>query len=740
MRHRIRTFLLVAWGLVGLAPAALAAGDASAVALSEQAATRAEAVSPPAIFAPATAAGASGQSLSLTATATDPDQSDVLTITETGAPASLAFSHTPSVSPASATLSGTLSLADVGAWEIDWQVTDGTFTETASTALTVTENHDPALTVPATVDGAVSVSISFAVLASDPDGDPLTSLTSSALPAGATFVANSFLTSGDFDWTPSAGQEGSYSITFTATSGSPTATANATTVLNIGSEDLPPIVTAPATVNGSTHHRIAFTASASDPDGEALTDFFLEGAQHTPLPDGAVFTANATNTFGTFTWTPADDQVGTVSLRWHVCDAEPFVLCTGPEQFTTKIIVAADRAPAVTAPAAVSVAEGSPLTVNVSAADPNGDAIASLTASGVPLGATFSAGPGNTAGTLSWIPTFSQAGSYTVTFTASNLLSGSAQTAITVTNANRAPTANPGGPYSGVAGLPVAFDGSASSDPDADALSFAWDFGDGGSATGPKPSHTYSTGGLYVVTLTVTDAGIPSLSNSATTTASITPVLDARVLTTSQYRVIKLQSGKHEWCAEVEPIGGDFSATDVDPSSFVLRYAGQEIHAIDTGKNEVVGDSDKNGLLEIEACFSKDDLRTLFAGLSNGHNMVTITIEGSLTNGAPIRGTTDIDVFRSGGDLLASVAPNPFNPQAKLTFVTRKPGALRVRLYDISGRLVRTLADLANAAPGNHEIHIDGRADNGSPLSSGTYFYRIEAAEGQETGRVSLLK
>ena len=49
------------------------------------------------------------------------------------------------------------------------------------------------------------------------------------------------------------------------------------------------------------------------------------------------------------------------------------------------------------------------------------------------------------------------------------------------------------------------FDGTDSSDPDGSVVSYAWDFGDGGTATGATPSHDFVTSGTRDVTLTVTD-------------------------------------------------------------------------------------------------------------------------------------------------------------------------------------------------------------------------------------------
>ena len=70
---------------------------------------------------------------------------------------------------------------------------------------------------------------------------------------------------------------------------------------------------------------------------------------------------------------------------------------------------------------------------------------------------------------------------------------------------NQDPVAAIGGPYSGQQGVPLLFNAGASTDPDGDELSFEWDFGDGNTATGVTPEHTYNSSGLFTVTLTARD-------------------------------------------------------------------------------------------------------------------------------------------------------------------------------------------------------------------------------------------
>jgi hypothetical protein len=81
------------------------------------------------------------------------------------------------------------------------------------------------------------------------------------------------------------------------------------------------------------------------------------------------------------------------------------------------------------------------------------------------------------------------------------------------------PTANAGGPYGGAEGSLVSFDGSASTDPGSNPLTYDWDFGDGSPhGSGANPAHAYADNGSYTVMLTVNN-GV--LSNAISTTATI---------------------------------------------------------------------------------------------------------------------------------------------------------------------------------------------------------------------------
>ncbi|MPZ77339.1 MAG: PKD domain-containing protein, partial [Deltaproteobacteria bacterium] len=100
--------------------------------------------------------------------------------------------------------------------------------------------------------------------------------------------------------------------------------------------------------------------------------------------------------------------------------------------------------------------------------------------------------------------------------------SNSAADGVQISVANLPPTAIAGGPYDGQIGSSIQFAGSGS-DPDGDAITFNWNFGDGVTASGATPVHIYKTPGSFTVTLTVTDShGAFAVSQ---TTATLTAAL-----------------------------------------------------------------------------------------------------------------------------------------------------------------------------------------------------------------------
>jgi len=92
------------------------------------------------------------------------------------------------------------------------------------------------------------------------------------------------------------------------------------------------------------------------------------------------------------------------------------------------------------------------------------------------------------------------------------------------TEPNNSPIAGTGGPYTGTEDVAIMFNGSNSYDPDGDSLTYRWDFGDGSIGTGVTPTHAYTAGGTYTVTLVVNDGKVDS--EPSTTTADITEIND----------------------------------------------------------------------------------------------------------------------------------------------------------------------------------------------------------------------
>ncbi|MBK7141035.1 MAG: T9SS type A sorting domain-containing protein [bacterium] len=83
--------------------------------------------------------------------------------------------------------------------------------------------------------------------------------------------------------------------------------------------------------------------------------------------------------------------------------------------------------------------------------------------------------------------------------------------------------------------------------------------------------------------------------------------------------------------------------------------------------------------------------------------------------------------------------PNPFNPTTVIEFALPRASNVKIELYDITGRLVRTLTDGSMSA-GTHKVSFDGRSSSGNQLASGVYFYRLQANDFTATKKMLLMK
>jgi len=83
--------------------------------------------------------------------------------------------------------------------------------------------------------------------------------------------------------------------------------------------------------------------------------------------------------------------------------------------------------------------------------------------------------------------------------------------------------------------------------------------------------------------------------------------------------------------------------------------------------------------------------------------------------------------------------PNPFNPETHIQYVIPKDEQVRIRIYDMQGQLVRTIVNERKAA-GTYSVNWNAHDDNGCKVTSGVYFYRIDAGEFTMTKKMILMK
>jgi PKD repeat protein len=151
-------------------------------------------------------------------------------------------------------------------------------------------------------------------------------------------------------------------------------------------------------------------------------------------------------------------------------------------------------------------------------------------------------------------------------------------------------------------------------------------------------------------------------------------------------------------------------------------------------------------------------LRVSLAGASqpvSDGSLITVSFEGEGLEDA-ISKVDIADVMLNGGGLRATIEnlpksfalmqnyPNPFNPETWIPYRLSKPADVSIIIYSMNGQMVRRL-DLGSKMPGHYmdrskAAYWDGRNESGELVSSGIYFYQLQAGHDASVRKMIIVK
>ena len=124
-------------------------------------------------------------------------------------------------------------------------------------------------------------------------------------------------------------------------------------------------------------------------------------------------------------------------------------------------------------------------------------------------------------------------------------------------------------------------------------------------------------------------------------------------------------------------------------------------------------------------------LQVLYPVTVEGNVTLNITLERGVTSVNP-RGKETISWGEIKNALLQNY-PNPFNPETWIPYLLAEPAEVTIQIYSVTGPLVRIIhigqQDSGEYVNKSGSAHWDGRNDAGERVTSGVYFYRIQAGD-----------
>ena len=316
--------------------------------------------------------------LELTISASDAD-SDPVTYSATGLPTGAAFD------PATGNFSWTPDVSQQGNHIVTFYANDSILNDSESVTITVGNVNQAPVLDPI---GSKSINelslLELTISASDADSDPVT-YSATGLPTGAAFDP----ATGNFSWTPDVSQQGNHIVTFYANDSILNDSESVT--ITVGNVNQAPVLDPIGSKSVNELSLLEFTISASDADSDPVT------YSATGLPTGAAFDPAT----GNFSWTPDVSQQGNHIVTFYANDS-----ILNDSEAVTITVNNVNQAPQVTNPGTQTNSEGTSVSLQIIASDPDNDAL-TYTASNLPPGLSI-----NTTGFISGSLDYDSAGTY----------------------------------------------------------------------------------------------------------------------------------------------------------------------------------------------------------------------------------------------------------------------------------------------------------------------------------------
>lgn len=286
-----------------------------------------------------------------------------------------------------------------------------------------------------------------------------------------------------------------------------------------------------------------------------------------------------------------------------------------------------------------------------------------------------------------------------------------------------------GSPTSGSAPLTVSFTDQSTENP----TSWNWNFGDTGTSTQQNPGHTYSTAGVYTVSLTVTNsAGSDSETkvDYITVTEPTGPVVhvgDMVVTRVSQGPWLRGSADVTVVDAGGSPVEG------ATVSGFFNAPNGNTTSAV-TGSNGVATvRSDKTRSAPANWCFQVSDIVVAGGTYDPSSNAWLERCEDGTGIAPSPSMTLSRDSALNEFGLLRNY-PNPLNLSTTIAFSVTTPGPVRLEVFDVSGRRVSILAD-ETLPTGEY-----ARVWDATRAAGGIYFYRLAVGTEVQTRKMLVVR